>query len=320
MNEIEEAIAFLKCKEEIKQVCHKTTFEATWNTETGDDVQVQIEVQDFGPGAFGHASKRRYQVVVKSLESGETVLVSSLEESVIVAFQTLNWKKLHGLAIPEEDPLANLTPVLRKGICYRTNVEGLMAILADGFIRPNRGEYPFTWAVSENSFGFRNGYVCLFDLESASEAEVIRTRESWQNLFVQFDPFTVVFMLDRAALQERLIPQSQQDPSLLFIPHVEVWYPEPIPLSAVQGVLLVSGDRSGMHFSCELKQFDSLNDLNMAMEQWQEEGIHELTQLAAYKRWEQRGRPLWDDLCDWHEAEQLIASEPPSAAELGTDL
>lgn len=40
------------------------------------------------------------------------------------------------------------------------------------------------------------------------------------------------------------------------------------------------------------------------------ERLFELTQTLAYKFWEKRGRPLWDDQRDWYDAEKYIASHP----------
>jgi hypothetical protein len=36
----------------------------------------------------------------------------------------------------------------------------------------------------------------------------------------------------------------------------------------------------------------------------------------AYKLWEERGRPLWDDLSDWYDAEERIASDPYVALDM----
>jgi len=38
------------------------------------------------------------------------------------------------------------------------------------------------------------------------------------------------------------------------------------------------------------------------------ERVFELTQKLAYRLWEERGRPLWDDLRDWYLAEEQIAA------------
>jgi len=36
--------------------------------------------------------------------------------------------------------------------------------------------------------------------------------------------------------------------------------------------------------------------------------VFELTQKLAYKLWEEKGRPIWDDQRDWYEAESMTAS------------
>lgn len=48
--------------------------------------------------------------------------------------------------------------------------------------------------------------------------------------------------------------------------------------------------------------------------------VQELTRGLAYKLWELRGKPLWDDQHDWHEAERLIASNPLAVAALGIQV
>jgi hypothetical protein len=40
------------------------------------------------------------------------------------------------------------------------------------------------------------------------------------------------------------------------------------------------------------------------------ERVFDLTQRLAYKLWEQRGRPLWDDQRDWFDAERQLAAHP----------
>jgi hypothetical protein len=46
------------------------------------------------------------------------------------------------------------------------------------------------------------------------------------------------------------------------------------------------------------------------------ERAFKLTQKLAYKLWEERGRPLWDDLSDWYDAEERIASDPYVALDM----
>lgn len=48
--------------------------------------------------------------------------------------------------------------------------------------------------------------------------------------------------------------------------------------------------------------------------------VRDLTRLLAYRLWELRGRPMWDDQRDWYEAERLIVSEPSAVTALGINL
>lgn len=44
--------------------------------------------------------------------------------------------------------------------------------------------------------------------------------------------------------------------------------------------------------------------------------LFDLTQKLAYRLWEERGKPLWDDMRDWSDAEYRIASNPYVAVEM----
>jgi hypothetical protein len=46
------------------------------------------------------------------------------------------------------------------------------------------------------------------------------------------------------------------------------------------------------------------------------EGVFDLTQELAYRHWEERGRPLWDDQRDWFDAERHLAANPHVVGEV----
>ncbi|MBI3799289.1 MAG: hypothetical protein HY268_20280 [Deltaproteobacteria bacterium] len=62
--------------------------------------------------------------------------------------------------------------------------------------------------------------------------------------FVKDEPVTILIHLSREKLAPKLIPNEAVETEAdyrqrLRIPYVEVWYPEPIPLSAIQSFILV---------------------------------------------------------------------------------
>jgi hypothetical protein len=66
----------------------------------------------------------------------------------------------------------------------------------------------------------------------------------WEGVINAHAPFTVIMLLNRRYLEGKLITceeikkRTDQSPCLL-IPYVEVCYPEPIPLSVVEGHIVV---------------------------------------------------------------------------------
>lgn len=109
---------------------------------------------------------------------------------------------------------------------------------------PNTGEFPYSYPQSKFYFGPSKGYVCLFDFESATEEECIAIHHTWGHFFSDHKPATIVIMLNREKLGDELIPSSAA-PQLGNgeyrgrIPFVEVWYPKPVPISAIDGYIVV---------------------------------------------------------------------------------
>jgi len=140
--------------------------------------------------------------------------------------------------------LSKIYPLLRGGLFHRTSIEGYRGIRRSGQISPNRGQFPFTYALSEHCYGFSKDYVCLFDFGSVSDLKVISIQHIWGQFFFDQKPFTIVFRLNRDSLSEKLIPSSAAPkpgaPEYKSrIAYIEAWYPEPIPFEAIDGFLVI---------------------------------------------------------------------------------
>jgi len=87
------------------------------------------------------------------------------------------------------------------------------------------------------------GYICLFDFESAREEDYRRNHHLWADFFYGHKPMTIILKLNRLKLADKLIPNSAR-PKLGeagYIPaiaYVEVWYPEAIPVSAIDSYIV----------------------------------------------------------------------------------
>ena len=128
--------------------------------------------------------------------------------------------------------------VLCKGIFHRTSVEGYRGMLRDGLILSNTGSFPFSYPQSKTYYGYSKGYISLFDFESSREEDYLTNYHTWEQFFFDHKPVTIVLRLNRGWLAPKLIPNSER-PQIdeqgykASIPYVEVWYPEPIPLSVI---------------------------------------------------------------------------------------
>jgi hypothetical protein len=134
--------------------------------------------------------------------------------------------------------------VLRGSLFHCTSRLAFGSILKHGVIKPNTGEFPWTYPQSQNSYGSRRGKVCLFDFERSTRRQCLETADRWRQFLQVHQPYTVVIGIDRAALPDRVIEWEQAnheawnvlpEPHAVIIPYVEVWVPE-VPVSAFKWV------------------------------------------------------------------------------------
>lgn len=137
--------------------------------------------------------------------------------------------------------------ILRKDICHRTGLEGLKNIMDTGGIRPNDGTFPDTYPQSKQSYARVHHYVSLFDFKTQTDDECLSQIHNWYRFFFDRQPVTIVILLERKFLAPKLISNEKavQDTkgthNPIFLPFVEVFYPEPIPCDAVTGYLIICG-------------------------------------------------------------------------------
>lgn len=139
--------------------------------------------------------------------------------------------------------VAPLFPLLRQGLYHATSVEGYRGISREGFIRPWNGSFRAAYP-KMNSHARYHGWISLFDFQTPTEEQCFQVREQWGEFFVKEKPVTVLINLFRETLASKIIPNEavEAEPNYqerMRIPYVEVWYPEPISLSAVQSCVLV---------------------------------------------------------------------------------
>jgi hypothetical protein len=182
-------------------------------------------------------------------------------------------------AIREEYMNDPLVPLLKTGLIHRTSIDGWKGIQSSGFIKPNSGEFLYTYEKSAEGYGASNGYVCLFDFESASEDDYSRMYHNWSPFFCDQRPATIILKLNRDALEEQLIPNSTPPNNCpkdgtFHLPYVEAWYPSTIPVSAILSCILV--DCCSPDFPFEEYGADELPALNCKIDEIQRSAPPEL--------------------------------------------
>ena len=112
---------------------------------------------------------------------------------------------------------------------------------------PNVGQFPFSYPQTKVYYGYSKGYICLFDFESAKEKDYRINHLTWGKFICDQKPVTIIFRLNREKLANKLIPNSfpqklGEEGHKPFIPFVEVWYPEAIPLSSIDSYIITLWD------------------------------------------------------------------------------
>lgn len=144
---------------------------------------------------------------------------------------------------------AQIFPLLRGGLFHRTGIQGFRGIFNTGYILPNTGQFPTSYPQTREYYGFSRGYISVFDFHNIPDAYCISNYNIWGVFFFDHEPVTIVFRLRRDMLTDKLIPNDAA-PKLdsldykSHIAYVEAWYPEPIPIAAIAGFLLVGYNRT----------------------------------------------------------------------------
>ena len=106
-------------------------------------------------------------------------------------------------------PIASVFPLLRQGLYHVTSQTGLQGIQHDGFIRSNDGRFESTYEQSDRSYGRYRGFISLFDFETPSERECIKSIYEWESFFFRHQP-TIVIGLNRCELDQELIANDTE--------------------------------------------------------------------------------------------------------------
>ena len=137
--------------------------------------------------------------------------------------------------------------VIKQNVCHRTGIEGLKGIFKTGAILPNDGSLTDTYPQSQVSYARYHRLISLFDFEGSTDHDSRNQIHEWYRFFHDHKPVTIVILLDRLALNSKIISnekayeETNRTYHPIFIPHLEVFYPEPIPCNFFKGYLIICG-------------------------------------------------------------------------------
>lgn len=138
--------------------------------------------------------------------------------------------------------MEKLDKILRTGIWHITSLHSLRGILKDGYIYPNiDNKYKITYPQTNNSLAKKNNCISLFDLENISDEiyhDSIYTTQRYSIVFAH-KPLSIAINLNRNKLP-KLIPYAKiENKNGVIIAHIECLYPEPIPTTAIDKILIL---------------------------------------------------------------------------------
>lgn len=142
-----------------------------------------------------------------------------------------------------------LLPKLMGKVFHVTSFANFEKIEESGLIKTNHdGKLGCTYPQSQNFYGRKKGCVCLFDLRNTNDEEIENALECFYFLGIEKLGDKQVFLILQPETYVELKDISQAKADLgsnviLWIPYVECWYPDDLPLSKIQEIMTVNIDR-----------------------------------------------------------------------------
>ena len=153
-----------------------------------------------------------------------------------------------------EDYLEDLMCHLAGQIFHLTSEASFKLIQKEKYIKNNKnGEFQLNVS-SDNSFGRKNGWVCLFDFKNKTEEEIQKTIScytfwgpSWFWEYTEdYKKIALAYLIISPECFDQIVPNSRA-PEVFkktgeyqqYIPKTECWFPGKVPISCVKKVIIV---------------------------------------------------------------------------------
>ena len=166
---------------------------------------------------------------------------------MVSPIESLTWTAEQHAANFRRSPVRRaLFRKLQRDLWHVTSEVGYGRIKEAGAILPNVNDQ-FLSFYKADSFAKAKDYVALFDFETPTREQIIPEWVKCERFFTLYKP-TIALRLDRRQLFDKLIAndaaRGSEGRGKQWIPVVEVWYPEPIPVSAIVERAVINHDGS----------------------------------------------------------------------------
>jgi len=128
-----------------------------------------------------------------------------------------------------------------------TSWQSFRKIFDCGQIIANTGQFKVSYGQTLRSYGYREGFVPIFDFVSPRRRDILRHASNWGSFLYgngsKGKLFGVAMEIDGAWVEPRVIRASEVTESFVEafrVPVVEAWIPESIPFDVVTTVRLVA--------------------------------------------------------------------------------
>jgi hypothetical protein len=131
-----------------------------------------------------------------------------------------------------------LLRLLKGNIFHVTTFSALKGIRKSRYVKSNKDhEFEYNYHQSENSYGRKHGYVCLFDFRTIKKPDIVRSDRKYGYFYSE-----VYLLLDKRYWGIVKTPKDcglPGDYSNIYIPESEVFYPHDIEISKIDTCIRV---------------------------------------------------------------------------------
>lgn len=149
------------------------------------------------------------------------------------------------IVVKEAELRTIVLPLLVGKVFHATDFNGYKGIMSLGVIESNKeGKRQSTYPQSENSYGRKRGFVCLFDLRDRKDEDVEWTLKKYYFLRIRYYEDMVFYFILKDSKYCEIISaetaKSQTGGSEVFIPESECWYPGDLKIDFIEKILCVT--------------------------------------------------------------------------------